>query len=737
MRRTIPPRTARCHDDRGRPIFAPLPLCTPRPSGKTLLMRRLLGSWLLGGAWALLLAGCSLPPAQAPCADVDCSGHGVCVTYEDGPRKVPTCRCDAGYLPSASGWLCLPQNDTSLCAGVTCSGHGRCTSRRGRAACTCDTGYRTSDDGRSCLDGCAGVSCSGRGVCALDEGLPRCGCDAGYRTSADGLACERGPGTSLTYALYWEDNSDWSIGRATVDFTPGPRDPVETASYGVHLDQGGRGLTEETRLDLHLTTDGSEVRAFELDQTLTQGNVARRRFAEGTLAPGRATLRHQRAGATFVRELALPQGARPLLAPGLGEYPGWVVGPLSPTFYALLRARYDANRGGEQWIDALSPESGARIPVAVHAVGTPAADGGPALLELPDLHVRAHFREAYPERVVFYQAELTLGRVEGVPVDLNRSARPAAVAWPEPPELPKAAEQTVVVPVEDGAALEGTLTLPPSRTGPLRAVLFVADASAHDRDAPARRLPHAALHRQLALELAQAGIASLRYEARLSRPDARAQFVGLDSLTADAEAAFATLRAMKDVDPKRVYVASFGWASLEALTLLGRGHQVAGYVGLAPILARADLVVVHSATRWLKAAGFSDRFLDRQRASTLDELYRLRQRSYRAPRYDGDPVELWRDRLRFNGLPTLVGFAGPVLLLRGDKDQDTPPSQLTWAEQAASGAGKSNLKTRTLPGLTHVFGTESAEDPLWERAHFPYRVAPALVSQLRTFFETP
>jgi len=117
------------------------------------------------------------------CADITCSGHGICAVSGGGKLL---CACNAGY--HAEQLSCIEDGSTGPCLNVTCSNHGTCVENGGQAQCLCESSYVA--DGLNCVseeDPCIGVDCSGHGVCELVNEVATCACNPGY--VAEALSC--------------------------------------------------------------------------------------------------------------------------------------------------------------------------------------------------------------------------------------------------------------------------------------------------------------------------------------------------------------------------------------------------------------------------------------------------------------------------------------------------------------------------------------------------------------------
>lgn len=676
---------------------------------------------LLGAAALLLAAGCVGSPAHTLCSDFDCSGHGTCGVEagKDGVMAA-VCTCDAGYTRSADGWLCLPAKDDALCAGVSCSGHGSCVSRAGQAACVCDQGYQASADARACLDPCQGVTCSGHGTCASSSAGASCSCDIGYHRSSDGKACESlSHGTFQTYKFHYSAYPTWQMGRLTLDLNRQAQGIIEERlDFGINFDYSGRGLRRKARLIWTLDAARRQVTAVELEDLYTQAKLKRRRWSRATFAKGQAAVTMQR----LDRQASHTERYRGALAPipmlGGFEYPGWTLGCFSPAFFMVSLARYNSALKGSQLQEVYFPSTGHVQMIRV--VDDPAWTASAPVLSYPDHELRVTFNDkGLPEKIDLIGNNMSWTRYNGVPTDLNLSARPKATTVKAATLPEDRVESSVALTASDGATLACTLALPKNAAAKVPAVLLLPDPQGLDRDRPLARLPRAPLYQHLAAHLAHAGYASLRCD-----PRARGASQGgtgrltLSQLTQDAGTALKLAQGHKALDSGRIFLLSWGWSSVAAANLLAQGAQVRGYVGLAPVLHDPRSVVLHSAVAQLKASGFSDYFQGKQRSWYLQRMAEIENDNYAGHSWLTLPVSLWKEYLAFRGSELLVTADAPVLLVQGDQDLETPPSQLTELAAAAKAAGKKNLTTTTLTGRTFCL-TAGKKSTLWEEAFLP------------------
>jgi hypothetical protein len=678
-----------------------------------------------------VLSGCQGAPAHSLCSDFDCSGRGTCklVQAQDG-ELTPTCVCDPGYAPSVSGWHCLPTSvAVSDCKGVTCSGHGTCVSLAGAASCRCDAGYKTGRDTETCESVCTGVSCSGHGSCrVLASGSTWCECDAGYRNAIDGKSCTAIElGTYRIYGLFYDKYSTWQMGKLTVDLTDlssGKVQELFNNTYDYYQRLYRTGWNRWT-----LDSAGKQAQALELDEVYTQRRLYRTRYYRTSQGPSGGSLTVGRAGKQATLSPGAAGSLAPLPMPGAREYPGRALGCLSPVFYMLAYKRYDATTRGAQKLPVLWPDiaTSGTVTVQAHSSWTAAKP----VLQFPEQRVTVTYTsDGLPEKVQLESRAMSLTHITATPSDVNLAQRTPGTAVTVTPPPTGAIETELSITSADKTVLSATLARPSSGGSALPAVLLVSDLRAHDRDATIRELPSLPLYKHLAAHLAAAGYASLRYDAR-SRGSSQgsASSATLARLVEDAQAALSALRGSSGIDGKRVYLLSHGMSSLVALTVLGKDSTIKGYLGLAPVLQDVDKALTYRVTEPLKVTQFSSKEISDFQKSFSDQMDEITKGTYKGTTWLDLPVAYWKDALAFKGLATLTTYSGPVLLLRGDQDLEVPKEQLSSATSAATTAGKKNLTSTTLAGITFGFAAGKKSD-LWETAALPLEVPKSTVSAI-------
>jgi len=525
--------------------------------------------------------------------------------------------------------------------------------------------------------------------------------------SADGKSCEQlGSSAVLTYKLLLVSHPDWVLGRAMLQIGSDPTRLEETVSYSQNYDWwGGNRIGRRFRQSWTLDASGAETLALEVNEESVECKVSRRRWGKATFGASDISYTFQRLDKTST--VSLPFGGkRPVPMMGAFEYPSYPIACSSPAFYTQVLKRYQAGGSDPQHIDVFWPAAAQVSQVRVSADATWTASK--PVLRLPDYQIRVVYDgDGYPESIVLEQEEVTWSRYEGAPADLNMVELPQATTFTPDPLPTDGQESSVAITSDDGTKLAGTLTLPGSGSGPFPAVLMVVDPSALDRDAPMYTLPQPLL-RHLAAHLAAAGYASLRYDPRgRGESGGDGSTLTLTQLVQDAAAAHGVLAAATAVDSGSLFLLSHGTGSVTAISLLDpqrKGAGIKGYLALAPVIKEVDKATLYRGIEHLKAAKCSNKFIQQYDQSIGDDLTQLAAGTYVGDVYLGLSAGLWQEMLAFDGSSTLVGFPGPVLALRGDQDLDFPPEQLQAAQDAATQAGKTNLSTQTIAGLSALLG---------------------------------
>lgn len=251
--------------------------------------------------------------------------------------------------------------------------------------------------------------------------------------------------------------------------------------------------------------------------------------------------------------------------------------------------------------------------------------------------------------------------------------------------------------------LAGTLELP-AGDGPFPAVLLLTGSGPIDRDSNHKKLRFG-ITVQVASALAEAGVASFRYDKRgagASPGDWRT--VGFWDNVDDAAAALEMLRACPEVDPTRVAVAGHSEGAVQAVALAARGATVAGVALLAASARCGEQMLLWQTQAILPTLPRPVRLL--LRLLPVDPVARVARNHAKLKATTADVVRMdgarlnakwFREYLAYDPADDLPRITAPVLAITGGKDLQVDPADLAVVERRAAGP----VQTRLVPDLTH------------------------------------
>lgn len=253
----------------------------------------------------------------------------------------------------------------------------------------------------------------------------------------------------------------------------------------------------------------------------------------------------------------------------------------------------------------------------------------------------------------------------------------------------------LTIPSYDGLPLAGTLTLP-AGAGPHPAVLLLYGSGRADRDSNAGRL-RLNLGRPLAAALAEAGIATLRYDRRgVGATPGDWLATGFTDNRDDAAAALRALAARPGIRAEAIGVIGHSEGAIHAASLAARPGVAAAVLLAATARPGEDALRRQGSmiSRDLPAP-----LLPLARRLAGWYLARVKETGADAARVAGRPVNArWmRQMLAHDPRPDLRAITVPVLAVTGTKDIQVDPADLAVIRRLVPGA-----EAREIPDLTHM-----------------------------------
>jgi pimeloyl-ACP methyl ester carboxylesterase len=246
---------------------------------------------------------------------------------------------------------------------------------------------------------------------------------------------------------------------------------------------------------------------------------------------------------------------------------------------------------------------------------------------------------------------------------------------------------------DDGLPLVGTLTLP-AGPGPHPAVLLLNASGRLDRDGNTGR-NRMELGPALAAALAEAGIATLRYDRRgvgATSGDWRA--TGFVDNRNDAAAALRALAARPDIRADAIGVIGHSEGAIHAMSL-GANSGIAAVLLLAGFARLGE-----NALRWQAGNVLPAPVRSALRALANRQLTRIRKSGADVMRVAGMRVNArWiREIVAHDSRRDLVNIKAPVLAITGDKDIQVDPADLDEIRRLVPG----EAEIHRIPDMTHL-----------------------------------
>ncbi|WP_298672020.1 alpha/beta fold hydrolase [uncultured Sphingomonas sp.] len=311
-----------------------------------------------------------------------------------------------------------------------------------------------------------------------------------------------------------------------------------------------------------------------------------------------------------------------------------------------------------------------------------------------------------------------------------------------------AAAAMVALPIGEAPPREEAITAP----GPLGAlagtwartkpgapiVLIIPGSGPTDRDGDSPLGITAQSYRLLADALAERGIASVRIDKRgmfgskaaVADPNA----VTLDDYAADVHAWIAAIRAQTGA--RCVWVAGHSEGGLVALAAARQPAAICGLVLISAPGRRLDVVMraqFHANPANAPILADADAALDALAAghdADVSRMHPVVQRIF-APRVQGFLKSLFAlDPARL-----IAGYAGPVLIVQGDRDL-----QVSVADAEALHEAQPHARLAIIPGMNHVLKAVAGDDRAANLATYgdeSLPLAPGVAEAIAGFIAAP
>ena len=357
---------------------------------------------------------------------------------------------------------------------------------------------------------------------------------------------------------------------------------------------------------------------------------------------------------------------------------------------------------------------------------------------------RLRFELKSPLGLIKWDGELRDGVIEGEFTQLSNTgaftlhrpgAEPDVAAESDPVDGHRSEEVTFA----NGAfVLAGEVALPDG-DGPHPAVVLINGSGDQDRDVTIGQFR---LFADLAGHLAQAGIASLRWDDRgVGGSDGYGPHTTLEDRAGDVEAAVELLRTHPDIDADRIGLIGHSEGGFIAPIVANRSHSIAFVALLAGSAVPGDELLRMQLPRILRVAGTPPDEIARQQAHqelilqailtgegwgeaelSTREAVRRELESMSEEQRESIPDEeafldisveqrlsplrsrYFRSLVTHDPRPDLVGLEVPVLALFGELDTQVPPAANAAAlSEAIAASAIPSYAIGTVSGANHLF----------------------------------
>ena len=275
--------------------------------------------------------------------------------------------------------------------------------------------------------------------------------------------------------------------------------------------------------------------------------------------------------------------------------------------------------------------------------------------------------------------------------------------------------EKVIVGAGSAYPLNGLLTLPADRSGPVPAVVLVHGSGPSNMDEKVMKLTP---FKDLAEGLVKYGIASLRYDKRTfvyARKMAKECVTVKEETIDDAVLAVQMLKKDTRINPDRIFVVGHSMGAMLAPRIDAEGADVKGLVLMAGTPYRLEDIVL----RQFRQAGSSKSVLkwivgleNRIFSGKFNGLYQMDDETAKKKKFAGNvSLYYFKEMGKKTAADYLLETEKPVLILQGGKDfQVLAEDDFRKFQELL--AGRKNTVSICYPDLNHVFVTAIYDDIL-------------------------
>jgi dienelactone hydrolase len=271
-------------------------------------------------------------------------------------------------------------------------------------------------------------------------------------------------------------------------------------------------------------------------------------------------------------------------------------------------------------------------------------------------------------------------------------------------ETPNSFAETQVAFSKKPAELQGTLTLPLKRNGKVPGIVFVGGDEPQNRTVPAGTEQ---MFADLARGLAQAGIASLRYQQRpfeFSAPADPKQLPLDQQIANDALAALAYLGHLPEIDSSAIFVVGHHVGGTMAPYVAERFPRARGIVLMAAAAQPVEEALAERKKATLQAEGLSSEEISEQLAAQNKIFADIRSGKTPSTRLvEGATSAYWRDRMNRDPGLKARNLQLPVLVLQGGFDKEISEADYDRLELLLRKKRGATPQFRWFPNLDHLF----------------------------------